>query len=72
MLRIFALTLACMLGLVGPAFAGAIQVTDAEATVDAERSTLEVFMNIKNTGDTHDRLYAARSKAAINTSFRST
>lgn len=50
-----------------PALAGTIEISDAVAHVeqDAEHgNTLEIFMNIANSGGEIDRIYAVRSKAA--------
>lgn len=50
-----------------PAFAGSIQVSDAVAHVeeDAEHgNTIEIFMNVTNSGGDMDRIFAVRSKLA--------
>jgi copper(I)-binding protein len=50
-----------------PAFAGSISISDAVAHVeeDAEHgNTIEIFMNITNSGGDMDRIFAVRSKLA--------
>ena len=50
-----------------PAFAGSISVSDAVAHVeeDAEHgNTIEIFMNVTNSGGDMDRIFAVRSKLA--------
>ncbi len=50
-----------------PAFAGSISVSDAVAHIeeDAEHgNTIEIFMNVTNSGGDMDRIFAVRSKLA--------
>lgn len=50
-----------------PAYAGSISVSDAVAHVeeDAEHgNTIEIFMNVTNSGGDMDRIFAVRSKIA--------
>jgi len=50
-----------------PSLAGSIEVSDAvgHVTTDAEHGdSLEIFMNINNTGAEMDRIFAVRSKIA--------
>ena len=50
-----------------PAFAGSIEISDAVAHVeeDAEHgNTIEIFMNVTNSGGDMDRIFAVRSKLA--------
>jgi copper(I)-binding protein len=50
-----------------PAFAGSIEISDAVAHVeeDAEHgNTIEIFMNVTNSGGDLDRIFAIRSKLA--------
>lgn len=50
-----------------PAYAGSISVSDAVAHVeeDAEHgNTIEIFMNVTNSGGDMDRIFAVRSKLA--------
>lgn len=65
--RIF-LSAAALLAMAAmPAFAGSIEIGDAVAHVeeDAEHgSTVEIFMNVTNSGGELDRIFAVRSKLA--------
>ena len=63
MIRKFTLALVCALGLASPAYAATIQVTDAEAEMEAD-NTADLYMTITNTGSTTDRLYAVRTRVA--------
>lgn len=50
-----------------PAFAGTIEISDPVAHVDMHNdhgATIELLMNITNSGSAADRMYAARSKIA--------
>ena len=50
-----------------PALAGSIEISDAVAHIeeDAEHgNTLEIFMNVTNSGGDMDRIFAVRSKLA--------
>lgn len=50
-----------------PAFAGSIEIGDAVAHIeeDAEHgNTIEIFMNVTNSGGDMDRIFAVRSKLA--------
>ena len=47
-----------------PAFAGTITVSHAEAEMEDDGTTADVFMTITNTGSTTDRLYAVKTSAA--------
>ena len=64
MIKKLAMAAVCAIGLTAPAFAATIQVTDAEAEMETDGSTTDLFMTITNTGSTIDRLYAVRSKVA--------
>lgn len=50
--------------LASPAYAGAIKVDKALAEVEDDGTTVDVFMNISNTGASQDRLYGVKSKIA--------
>ena len=50
-----------------PAFAGTIEVSDAVAHVEEDTehgNTVEIFMNVTNSGGDMDRIFAVRSKIA--------
>jgi len=47
-----------------PAFAGAIQVTEAEAELEHGGTAADIFLNIRNTGKVPDRLYAIKTPVA--------
>jgi len=58
---------ALLAGAAMPACAGSIEVSDAVAHVeeDAEHgNTIEIFMNVTNSGGDMDRIFAVRSKLA--------
>lgn len=65
--RIFLSAAALLAVAAMPAFAGSIEVSDAVAHVeeDAEHgNTIEIFMNVTNSGGDLDRIFAVRSKVA--------
>ena len=50
-----------------PAFAGSISISDAVAHVEEDSehgNTIEIFMNVTNSGGDMDRIFAVRSKLA--------
>lgn len=65
--RVFISAVALLVASAMPAFAGTISISDAVAHVeeDAEHgNTVEIFMNVANSGGDLDRIYAVRSKIA--------
>lgn len=53
--------------LASPALAGSVEVSDAVAHVEHDPEhgdTIEIFMNVRNSGDKLDRIYAVRSQIA--------
>ncbi len=64
MIKKLALAAACAIGLAAPAYAASIQIADAEAILEADENSFEVFMTITNSGATADSLYAVKSKIA--------
>ncbi len=63
MIKKLALAAVCAIDLTSPAYAASIQITDAEAEMEAD-DTADLYMTITNTGSTTDRLYAVKTKVA--------
>ncbi len=64
------LALAASVALTFPAIAGTIQIDDAVAHIEEGGREADVFMEITNSGDTPDMLYAVKTKAANSVKLR--
>lgn len=58
------LTLLFAVTLSAPALAGGIRITEAEAELEHNGTAADVFLNIYNTGNVPDRLYAVKTPVA--------